>query len=143
MPDDARHRIPNGSAELRFKCQVNCQSSRPTACGGDGFKDIVLPGRVRLERVQQAHLVLGTIKRFCQSDGEAIARDHVPRYGRLLGIPDDLLWQVQGWAVGEATALWTRMIDGRDDVPLGYDGYLKLWALRACLKLLLICYGYP
>ena len=93
------------------------------------FKDIVLPGPFRLEQVQQAHLVLGTVRRFCQSDDAAIGRDHVPRYGRLLGLPDELLAQIQGWAVGQAAVLWARMVDRRDDVPLGHDGYLKLWAL--------------
>ena len=74
-----------------------------------GFKDILLPGKVRLERVQQAHLVLGTIRRFCQSDDPAIARNHVPRYGRLLGVPDQLLSQIQGWAADQR-----RLVDAHD-----------------------------
>ena len=28
-----------------------------------------------------------------------------------------------------AQILWRRMVDRADEIPLGHDGYLKLWAL--------------
>jgi superfamily I DNA/RNA helicase len=85
--------------------------------------------RLRLTGVQQAHLVLGTIKRFCQSADPIIVDAHVPRYGRLLSASGATLAEVRAWSVAQAAALWQRMKDRNDDLPMGHDGYLKLWAL--------------
>ena len=85
---------------------------------------------LRLDGIQQAHLVLGTIKRFCQSRDPAIVSAHAPRYGRLLAAGDDTIAEVRAWAVAEATALWGRMTNRDDALPMGHDGYLKLWALN-------------
>jgi superfamily I DNA/RNA helicase len=82
-----------------------------------------------LNSLQQAHLVLGTIKRFCQSTDPEILSTHVPQYGRLLAETDSTVAEVRSWAVSAATAIWRRMIDRDDDLPMGHDGYLKLWAL--------------
>jgi len=85
--------------------------------------------KLRLTGVQQAHLVLGTIKRFCQSADPDIVDAHVPRYGRLLSVSGTTLGEVRAWSVAQATALWRRMKDRNDELPMGHDGYLKLWAL--------------
>ena len=85
--------------------------------------------KLRLTGVQQAHLVLGTIKRFCQSADPVIVDAHVPRYGRLLTASGAALSEVRAWSVAQSTALWQRMKDRNDDLPMGHDGYLKLWAL--------------
>ena len=82
--------------------------------------------KLRLTGVQQAHLVLGTIKRFCQSADPDIVDAHVPRYGRLLSVSGPTLSEVRAWSVAQATALWQRMKDRNDDLPMGHDGYLKL-----------------
>ena len=84
---------------------------------------------LQLQGVQQAHLILGTIKRFCQSASPSIEAVHVPRYGRLVGVSAATIEVVRKWAVTEATQLWRRMIAKGDDLPMGHDGYLKLWAL--------------
>jgi UvrD/REP helicase N-terminal domain/UvrD-like helicase C-terminal domain len=88
------------------------------------FRDRVFAGKLRLDGVQQAHLVIHTIRHFCHSAATAISREHVPQYGRLLGIGSDV-----GWTVDVSKTLWERMINYRDPLPLGHDGYLKLWAL--------------
>jgi superfamily I DNA/RNA helicase len=85
--------------------------------------------KLNLTAVQQAHLVLGTITRFCQSADPNIGVAHVPRYGRLLGASSSTLAEVRAWSVAEATAIWQRMANPDDDLPLGHDGYLKVWAL--------------
>jgi hypothetical protein len=85
--------------------------------------------KLRLTGVQQAHLVLGTIKRFCQSADPNMVDAHVPRYGRLLRVGGATLGEVRAWSVAQATAFWQRMTDRNDDLPMGHDGYLKLWAL--------------
>ena len=48
--------------------------------------DRIFAKAFRLDGVQQAYLVLGTVKQFCQSNDPAIGREHVPHYARLLGI---------------------------------------------------------
>jgi hypothetical protein len=85
--------------------------------------------KLQLQGVQQAHLILGTIKRFCQSASPSIEEAHVPRYGRLMGANAATIATVRRWAVAEASKLWQRMIAKHDQVPMGHDGYLKLWAL--------------
>ncbi len=94
-----------------------------------GFKDQVFQSAVRLNGIHQAHLVLGTARRFCQSADPEIDIGHVPTYGRLLGAPQGIVTEVRSWAVAQAGILWSRMTDRGDEVPLGHDGYLKLWAL--------------
>jgi len=94
-----------------------------------GFKSKAFSAILQLTGVQQAHLVLGTIRRFCQSADPVITEAHVPRYGRLLGTSEIMLAVVKTWAVLEATKLWNRMIAKDDAIPMGHDGYLKLWAL--------------
>ena len=93
------------------------------------YKDRVFAGTIRLTPVQQAHLVLGTVKKFCQSADESMMQAHVPRSGRLLGAREAVLADVCGWALEQSSALWKRMTTPRDPIPLGHDGYLKLWAL--------------
>ena len=91
--------------------------------------DRIFAKAFRLDGVQQAYLVLGTVKQFCQSNDPAIGCEHVPHYARLLGIRKDIVADIRDWAAGEANALWRRMIDKNDDMPLGHNGYLKLWTL--------------
>lgn len=93
------------------------------------YDDRVFPGAFRLNGVHQAHLVLSTVRRFCQGSEVIIGLAHVPRYGRLLGARADVISDIQGWAVAQASVLWKRMVDKANEVPLGHDGYLKLWAL--------------
>ncbi len=83
-----------------------------------------------LTGVQQAHLFLKTVRSFCQSDAEAISTEHVPPSGKLLGLGSDELLYVKHWVTERANSLWQRMLDKNDNIPLGHDGYLKLWSLQ-------------
>ncbi len=68
-------------------------------------------------------LVLGTLRRFCQSDDTDILGVHVPSTVKPIGRDARRL-------VADAAAdLWARQADPRDPMPLGHDGYLKVWAL--------------
>jgi len=87
-------------------------------------------GRKRtLSARAQASLLIATIKTYAQSDSETPLANHLPhasleRLGSMVAtqtIADFLLQTAQ--------KLWARMIDPNDDLPLGHDGYLKLWAL--------------
>jgi hypothetical protein len=76
----------------------------------------------------QAYLILETIRRFMHSaDTEPDAR-HVPRHGSLLAAAEPTLKAVAEFALYGAKHVWERMKDENDPIPLGHDGYLKLWA---------------
>ena len=36
--------------------------------------------------MHQAHLLLRTLRNFCQSDAERLQTEHIPQYGRLFGL---------------------------------------------------------
>lgn len=94
------------------------------------FKSKTFANKIRLDRIQQGHLILRTVGKFCQSGDEHISLRHVPNYGRLLGLDKGTLDEVRAWAVDAASGLWAEMTNSRkSDIPLGHDGYLKLWAL--------------
>lgn len=71
-------------------------------------------------------IVATTIQRFCQSDASTIQERHVPR---IPGFVEDDQEFAYHWAPVAAAAVWSRMVDPGDDMPLGHDGYVKLWAL--------------
>lgn len=77
----------------------------------------------------QAFLFLDTVRRFAQSAEPAILPEHVPPHGTLRAASPAVLRAVQAHAVAGAQKLWGRMISPTDLMPLGHDGYLKLWAL--------------
>jgi hypothetical protein len=118
-----RARFPGGSEKLfgelnpnRIAELLNLQPMRPS-------RDCYLTPRM------VAAVVKGTVQRFCQSDSVRPAREHVPHWGSTAAIP---WWRFRGYAstvAALAERLWERMIDPRESVPLGHDGYLKLWAL--------------
>lgn len=76
-----------------------------------------------------AYLILDTVRRYGQSGDEEISDAHVPRHGSLLSASEETLAQVNDFARKGAEHVWARMRDPNDPLPLGHDGYLKLWAL--------------
>jgi hypothetical protein len=71
-------------------------------------------------------IVATTITRFCQSDRAEIVERHVPK---IPGFSDHDQEFAYKWAPLAATLVWRRMVDPGDDMPMGHDGYVKLWAL--------------
>lgn len=82
-----------------------------------------------LNKRSVGHLVCETVRQFAYSPDQTISRSHVPDYGRLAQLHGTARQQVQALIVDKAKTLWNRMTDPKDSVPLGHDGYLKLWAL--------------
>lgn len=73
-------------------------------------------------------LIIGTLRRFCQSSDDSIQWFHCPRPA----IPmhrDDML-ELRYSVAGATATKWNEMIDRNSRAPLGFDGYLKLWALQ-------------
>ncbi|MER8470288.1 UvrD-helicase domain-containing protein [Mesorhizobium sp. M1328] len=82
-----------------------------------------------LQTVSQAYLIQQTVKRFAQSGDDEISDAHVPRHGSLLTANEDSLAAVNEFARNNAKHVWQRMCDPKDAIPLGFDGFLKLWGL--------------
>lgn len=82
-----------------------------------------------LQPRSQAYLILETIKRFAQSADGELSVDHIPRHGSLLSASEAVIAEVSNFALQGASYVWGRMLDPADPLPLGHDGYLKLWAL--------------
>lgn len=74
-----------------------------------------------------------TLRRYMQSDSMDLTRSHVPnlvRRGFLkIDAAQDEIDALSGAIENEARVVWGRMRDWRHELPLGHDGYLKLWAL--------------
>jgi len=92
----------------------------------------------RLSPIQHAHLLARTVTRYCQSSDDTITPDHVPHYRRLDELPPCLIAPTKAYAAENAQKLWERMTTKDDPIPLGHDGYLKLWSLDRPL----LDYGY-
>lgn len=82
-----------------------------------------------LQPRSQGYLILETVKRFAQSADLEPLPIHVPRHGSLSAAKEATLKEVEEFALKGARHVWSRMISSVDPLPLGHDGYLKLWAL--------------
>jgi len=68
-------------------------------------------------------------RRFLYSpDPEPLAK-HVPRYGRLAELSSAEFDSFAEEVLPNLRALWSNMRSPSGQIPLGHDGYLKLWAL--------------
>lgn len=94
------------------------------------LRDLVVGEIFKLSRSSLAFLVGETVKKFTQSGAAVIALEHVPEIGPLRAIPVRAKEPVYQMIVKKAEQLWKKMCDPGDGIPLGHDGYQKLWALR-------------
>ena len=89
----------------------------------------VSPG-LRLSARLRGALILETVRKFQQSDNQDINQHHVPDWGKMQFASDDEKKSIRQDVIRYAQLLWERMLDPNDlIVPLGHDGYLKLWAI--------------
>ncbi|RZJ45884.1 MAG: hypothetical protein EON86_00515 [Brevundimonas sp.] len=141
-------------AKTKFPQTVNCSTTHGLAyraiAGGFGGNNEKMTGRISAQkladvlelkkgwRVDERHslpprsvafLILDTIRSFGQSGDEVILDRHVPRHGSLLTASEETVSRVNEHARRGAEHVWSRMCDADDPLPLGHDGYLKLWAL--------------
>ena len=92
-------------------------------------KDWIVDKSHKLKPLSQGSLILRTLQRYTQSADSEIVSKHVPRHGSLVSAHESTIKAVEEFAVCGASNLWKRMQDPNDPVPLGHDGYLKLWSL--------------
>lgn len=87
------------------------------------FADVTLKSR------SLGYLVVRTVQRFCQSSEASISSRHVPLPGKLALLSEADQEDFRRYVAELAAGVWARMSTADDPVPLGHDGYLKLWSL--------------
>lgn len=94
------------------------------------LKDQFFDGSLRLTAKTLAFLIIQTIKEFCQGTDETLTAVDFRRYGKLSGIGESDETALRSQIGSLADNVWGRMITPDDmDIFLGFDGFLKLWAL--------------
>lgn len=86
-------------------------------------------GGISLKPRSLGFLTAKTVQRFCQSGANDLSIRHVPLSGKLQKIDAQYQEEFKEYVSKLAAHLWNRMLDPKDDAPLGHDGYLKLWSL--------------
>lgn len=93
------------------------------------LRPLVLPGDVLIKENSLAYLALETVKRFCHSGDGELGKQHIPLHGKINHLEHSAIEEFLTYITGLAAHLWGRMQTPDDLLPLGHDGYLKLWSL--------------
>lgn len=100
------------------------------------IRDFRLAAGNFLPASSMAHLACKVIKAYCQSGDQELSENHVPAieindfWIKTLGQRDQfLIPDLTDECIRNARAIWSRMLDLRDPMPITHDVYLKLWAL--------------
>lgn len=76
-------------------------------------------------------LTRSTLRAYLHSESEKLSFDHVPVFGVMTRLPKKERFELRQEALRLTEELWQRMVDPDDkEVPLGHDGYVKVWALE-------------
>jgi len=92
-------------------------------------ENLIFHSGLTLSKLSYCSLLLDAVKRFLLSNDEHPEQAHIPRYGRLESLDAEGFAQFTSQAISHVQALWDAMRHKNADLPLGHDGYLKLWAL--------------
>lgn len=77
--------------------------------------------------VTVGQLVLGTLRRFYQSWDREVSKHHVPRSAKPL--PPEEAEYLRQQVAHVASWVWHYQRQVNHELPMGHDGYVKLWAL--------------
>ena len=94
-----------------------------------GLRDVRIGADRVLKARSFAYLIKETIRRFAYSTAESPNDVSTPRPPSYLAMRDDAWSVLEKYVKHYACLVWNRMCDASDVIPLGHDGYLKLWAL--------------
>ena len=70
------------------------------------------------------------LKSFCNSNAKTIGKRHLPWKHPLYSRDQEVLTQASGVLISAAQKAWRMMRNPAKKLPLGHDGYLKLWSLN-------------
>ena len=94
-----------------------------------GLRDVRIGADRVLKARSFAYLIKETIRRFAYSTAESPNDVSTPRPPSYLAMRDDAWSVLEKYVKHYACLVWNCMCDASDVIPLGHDGYLKLWAL--------------
>lgn len=148
----AFNRITSDDAKKRFPATVKCSTIHGLAFGrmigryGEakmtdklngsvvadalGLSELALSRDVLLTQRGLGFLAADTVRRFCYSDDDKLDREHFYSGDLMARLPPSVYAKLADVVFGVASRLWPRMLDKHDPVPLGFDGYVKAWALE-------------
>lgn len=86
-------------------------------------------GAMILEPDMVTYLAIQAVKRFCQSGDDEVEARHVRLAGKALGLSAERRVELEEFILAMARQLWASRISEKSDIPLGHDGYLKLWSI--------------
>lgn len=129
-----RHVIGLGYSGEKMTGMVNSRTLRETVldCNGVQVRPLVshctVDGIAHIDSSVMAQILLGTLRRFCQSDDRMIEEKHVPR--PVKPIPYETMQLLRAYASTIAGWIWYFQTRPDHPLPLGHDGYVKVWALH-------------
>jgi superfamily I DNA/RNA helicase len=82
-----------------------------------------------LEATTLGYVINQTVRNFCLSADEALGKQHFFKIPRFELLDDEEFQAIRNSTVKYAFELWESMTDPSHPVPLGHDGYVKLWQL--------------
>lgn len=94
-----------------------------------GLEPMQFEDSILLEPRSRAFLALKTLNRFFYSGDDQIRGGHVPMLGAVASASRETQAAVRESTLHLAAETWELMRSATSPVPLGHDGYLKLWAL--------------
>jgi len=124
--------LARGAVKARLKVsdeKLNSSANAKQLVYSLKLKAVRLDGGHLLLPETQAFLVKETLRHFMQGGDFELSDDHFPNIAGLRRLPVGSLGAARQYVVGLARKAWDRMIDPKDTLPLGHDGYLKLWCL--------------
>jgi hypothetical protein len=89
----------------------------------------IFGGTDRIESTTLGYAVNQAVRRFCQSDEREFVRRHFEMLPKFATLPQEELQALRSYVLSCATTLWEMAVDPETTVPLGHDGYVKVWQL--------------
>jgi len=94
-----------------------------------GLEELVVGRDRTISARSLGAIALEIVLRFQRSAADRVGPEHVPNWGVIAMLDAPTRAELESTALRHAAVLWERMRSTRDMVPLGHDGYLKVWAL--------------
>jgi hypothetical protein len=85
--------------------------------------------RFALSKRSYGAVLKGAMRRFLYSEDDVPLVKHFPRIGRLAALDRDQFAHATSIALKPLCQLWEEMQSVDSRMPLGHDGYVKLWSL--------------
>lgn len=92
-------------------------------------EDVTFRSGLTLSGRSYAAVLIEGVRAFVRSNDPIPSRLHIPRFGLLEFTPDAQFEAFCEQAAEHLQVIWSNMCARESPLPLGHDGYLKLWAL--------------